>query len=40
MLDSRNNTALVPENASFYFKQNVETQTSCVYQQLNKVRSV
>ena len=40
MLDSQNNTTLVAENASFNFKQNVETQASCVYQQLNKVKSV
>jgi len=25
MLDSQNNATLVPENALFYFKQNVET---------------
>ena len=40
MLDSQNNATLASENASFYFKQNVETQASCVYQQLNKVKSV
>ena len=40
MLDSQNNTTLVAENASFNFKQNVETQASCVYQQLNNVKSV
>ena len=31
MLDSQNNTTLVAENALFNFKQNVETQASCVY---------
>jgi hypothetical protein len=30
MLDSQNNATLVPENALFYFKQNVQTQASCV----------
>ena len=30
MLDSQNNLTLVSENALFYFKQNVETQASCV----------
>ena len=40
MLDSQNNAILVSENALFNFKQNVETQASCVYQQLNKVNSV
>ena len=40
MLDSRNSATLVSENALFNFKQNVETQASCVYQQLNKVKSV
>ena len=32
MLDSQNNATLVPYNinALFYFKQNVETQASCV----------
>ena len=40
MLDSQNNTTLVAENALFNFKQNVETQSSCVYQQLNNVKSV
>ena len=30
MLDSQNNTTLVPENAFFYFKHNVQTQASCV----------
>ena len=30
MLDSQNNTTLVAENALFNFKQNVETQASCV----------
>ena len=40
MLDSQNNATLVSENALFNFKQNVETQASCVYQQLNKVKSV
>ena len=30
MLDSQNNATLVPENALFYFKQNVQTQVSCV----------
>jgi len=40
MLDSQNNVTLVPENALFYFKQNVETQASCVYQQLINVKSV
>ena len=29
MLDSQNNATLVPENASFYFKQNVQTQALC-----------
>ena len=28
MVNSQNNATLVPENASFYFKQNVETQVS------------
>ena len=28
MLDSQNNATLVPENTSFYFKRNVETQAS------------
>ena len=40
MLDSQNNATLVSENALFNFKQNAETQASCVYQQLNKVNSV
>ena len=40
MLDSQNNAILVSVNALFNFKQNVETQASCVYQQLNKVNSV
>jgi len=40
MLDSQNSAALVPENALFYFKQNVETQASCAYLQLNNVKSV
>ena len=40
MLDSQNNATLVSENALFNFKQNVETQASCVYQQLFKVKSV
>ena len=40
MLDSQNNVTLVSENSLFNFKQNVETQASCVYQQLNKVKSV
>ena len=30
MLDSQNNATLLPENALFYFKQNVETQALCV----------
>ena len=30
MLDSQSNATLVPENALFYFKQNVQTQASCV----------
>ena len=30
MLDSQKNATLVPENALFYFKQNVQTQASCV----------
>ena len=30
MLDSQNNTTLVSENALFNFKQNVESQASCV----------
>ena len=30
MLDSQNNATLVSENALFNFKQNVETQASCV----------
>ena len=30
MLDSQNNATLVPENALFLFKQNVQTQASCV----------
>ena len=40
MLDSQNNVTLVSENSLFNFKQNVETQTSYVYQQLFKVKSV
>ena len=40
MLDSQNNATLVSENALLNFKKNVETQASCVYQQLNKVNSV
>ena len=40
MLDSQNNVTLVSENSLFNFKQNVETQASCVYQQLFKVKSV
>ena len=40
MLDSQNNSTLVPENDPFYFKQNAETQPSCVYQQLNKMKSL
>ena len=40
MLDSQNNVTLVSENSFFNFKQNVETQASCVYQQLFKVKSV
>ena len=40
MLDSQNNATLLAENALFNFKQNVETQVSCVYQQLNEVKSV
>ena len=40
MLDSQNNVTLVSENSLFNFKQNVETQVSCVYQQLFKVKSV
>ena len=40
MLDSQNNATLVSENALFNFKQNVETQASCAYQQLDKVKSV
>ena len=40
MLDSQNNATSVSENALFNFKQNAETQASCVYQQLNKVNSV
>ena len=40
MLDSQNNATLVSENALFNFKQNVESRASCVYQQLNKVKSV
>ena len=39
MLDSQNNATLVPENALFYFKQNVQTQVSCAYHQLIKVKS-
>ena len=35
-----NNVTLVSENSLFNLKQNVETQTSCVYQQLFKVKSV
>ena len=35
-----NNVSLVSENSLFNFKQNVETQASCVYQQLFKVKSV
>ena len=31
MLDSRNSATLVSEKALFNFKQNVETQASCVY---------
>ena len=30
MLDSQNNATLVPENALFYFKQNLQTHASCV----------
>ena len=30
MRDSQNNAALVPENALFYFKQNLQTHASCV----------
>ena len=30
MLDSQNDATLVPENALFYFKQNVQTQASCM----------
>jgi len=30
MLNSQNNATLFPENALFYFKQNVQTQASCV----------
>ena len=40
MLDSQNNATLISENALFNFKQNVETQASCAYQQLDKVKSV
>ena len=40
MLDSQNNVTLVSENSLFNFKQNVETQASCVYQQLFKVKNV
>ena len=40
MLDSQNNVTLVSENSLFNFKQNVETQASCVYQQLFKVKIV
>ena len=40
MLDSQSSATLVSENALFNFKQNVETQALCVYQQLNKVKSV
>ena len=40
MLDSQNNATSISENALFNFKQKVETQASCVYQQLNKVKSV
>ena len=40
MLDSQSNATMVSENALFNFKKNVETQVSCVYQQLNKVNSV
>jgi len=40
MLDNQNDATLVPENALLYFKQNVETQASCVYQQLNNVKNV
>ena len=40
MLDSQNNATLVSENSLFNFKQNAETQASCVYQQLNKVNCV
>ena len=38
MLDSQSSAILVSENALFNFKQNVETQALCVYQQLNKVK--
>ena len=40
MLDYQNNVTLVSKNSLFNFKQNVETQTSYVYQQLFKVKSV
>ena len=40
MLDSQNNANLISENALFNFKQNVETQTSYAYPQLDKVKSV
>ena len=29
MFDSQNNASLAQENASFYFKKNVETHTAC-----------